>query len=71
MVRGEDEEDNTLFMSPVYGHKECPILAAASWFALCAGILNIKDLVLPEVNTDWWKGETAIEQFEGTGIAPA
>ena len=70
-LRGEGEEDDTLFMSPEYTYKECPILATTAWFALGAGLLKLEDLELPKVNTEWWEDKPAITQFTGTGIAPA
>ena len=69
MARGTGEESDTLFISPAYGPTDCPMLATFCWFAMTTSILSIKDLRLPDIDTDWWGRE--IQQFEGTGIAPA
>ncbi|KAH9923005.1 hypothetical protein B0H21DRAFT_841019 [Amylocystis lapponica] len=68
MARGEGKDRNTLFLFPLYGPTDRPLLATFCWLAMAAGILSMKDLNLPKADADWWTKD--IKQPKVTGIVP-
>ncbi|KAL6301404.1 hypothetical protein BKA93DRAFT_919825, partial [Sparassis latifolia] len=71
MVRGRNENNSdTLYISPSYDHESCPIYAVYCWFALAMGVIKFEGLDLPTPITYHWPEGAQDEYQETCGILP-
>ncbi|GBE89104.1 predicted protein [Sparassis crispa] len=72
LVRGRNEDNSdTLYISPSYDRESCPIYAVYCWFALARGIISFESLNLPAPITAQWPKSAHDEYHETCGILAA
>lgn len=71
LARGVGQDKDTLFISPAYGPRDCPLEKVFCWFALANRSIKLQKLRLPKVDTTWWPSGIEDSSRDIVGIVKA